>query len=112
MLSADFYHEQLAAVGMVNPQAPFGADLMSRIAYAQFEPKKLQDVRTCETDTDSREAVQALYGILDELPADERIAERGGGRVDAAGREAGQEAHDGDDERQRTAGDGARRNHG
>ncbi|MDH3580624.1 MAG: 2Fe-2S iron-sulfur cluster-binding protein, partial [Hyphomicrobiales bacterium] len=27
--------EELAAVGMVNPQAPFGADLMSRIAYAQ-----------------------------------------------------------------------------
>ena len=39
-----------------------------------FEPKKLQDVRTCETDTDGREAVQALYEILDELPADERIA--------------------------------------
>lgn len=37
--------EQLAAVGMVNPQAPFGADLMSRIAYAQFNPKNLAQLR-------------------------------------------------------------------
>lgn len=37
--------EELAAVGMVNPQAPFGADLMSRIAYAQFNPKNLAQLR-------------------------------------------------------------------
>ena len=37
--------EELAAVGMLNPQAPFGADLMSRIAYAQFKPKNLAQLR-------------------------------------------------------------------
>jgi uncharacterized 2Fe-2S/4Fe-4S cluster protein (DUF4445 family) len=37
--------EELAAVGMVNPQAPFGADLMSRIAHAQFKPKNLAQLR-------------------------------------------------------------------
>ncbi len=37
--------EELAAVGIVNPQAPFGADLMSRIAYAQFNPKNLAQLR-------------------------------------------------------------------
>ncbi|MGI9511920.1 MAG: ASKHA domain-containing protein [Anderseniella sp.] len=37
--------EELAAAGMLNPQAPFGADLMSRIAYAQFKPKNLAQLR-------------------------------------------------------------------
>ena len=37
--------EELAAVGTINPQAPFGADLMSRIAFAQFKPKNLQLLR-------------------------------------------------------------------
>jgi len=37
--------EELAAVGSVNPQAPFGADLMSRIAFAQFKPKNLALLR-------------------------------------------------------------------
>ncbi|MGI9464438.1 MAG: ASKHA domain-containing protein, partial [Aestuariivirgaceae bacterium] len=37
--------EELAAVGMVNPQAAFGADLMSRIAFAQFKPKNLATLR-------------------------------------------------------------------
>lgn len=37
--------EQLASVGCVNPQAPFGGDLMSRIAFAQFKPKNLQMLR-------------------------------------------------------------------
>ncbi|MSO93560.1 MAG: DUF4445 domain-containing protein [Rhodospirillales bacterium] len=37
--------EQLADVGSVNPQAVYGGDLMSRIAFAQFEPKKLQTLR-------------------------------------------------------------------
>lgn len=33
--------EQLEAVGSVNPQVQYGGDLMSRIAYAQFDEKKL-----------------------------------------------------------------------
>ncbi|MGI9304425.1 MAG: ASKHA domain-containing protein [Gammaproteobacteria bacterium] len=37
--------EQLAAVGGVNPQAVYGGDLMSRIAYAQFDEKKLSQLR-------------------------------------------------------------------
>ena len=37
--------EQLASIAAVNPQAVFGGDLMSRIAYAQFDPKKLQVLR-------------------------------------------------------------------
>jgi uncharacterized 2Fe-2S/4Fe-4S cluster protein (DUF4445 family) len=37
--------EQLASVGAVNPQAVYGGDLMSRIAYAQFDAKKLQVLR-------------------------------------------------------------------
>ncbi|MCL4765819.1 MAG: DUF4445 domain-containing protein [Hyphomicrobiaceae bacterium] len=37
--------EELAAVGSMNPQAPFGGDLMSRIAFAQFDDKKLQTLR-------------------------------------------------------------------
>jgi uncharacterized 2Fe-2S/4Fe-4S cluster protein (DUF4445 family) len=37
--------EQLAEVGSVNPQSVYGGDLMSRIAFAQFDPKKLQTLR-------------------------------------------------------------------
>jgi uncharacterized 2Fe-2S/4Fe-4S cluster protein (DUF4445 family) len=37
--------EQLAAVGSVNPQAVYGGDLMSRIAFAQFDDKKLTTLR-------------------------------------------------------------------
>jgi uncharacterized 2Fe-2S/4Fe-4S cluster protein (DUF4445 family) len=37
--------EQLAAVGGLNPQAQYGGDLMSRIAYAQFDDTKLQTLR-------------------------------------------------------------------
>ena len=33
--------EELAVVGSVNPQTVYGGDLMSRIAYAQFDEKKL-----------------------------------------------------------------------
>jgi RNA polymerase sigma-70 factor (ECF subfamily) len=33
----------------------------------------MQDMETCEADNDSREALRALYTILDDLPADERI---------------------------------------
>lgn len=36
---------ELAAVGGINPQTVYGGDLMSRIAYAQFAPKKLQTLR-------------------------------------------------------------------
>ncbi len=37
--------EELANVGGMNPQAPYGGDLMSRIAFAQFDEKKLQTLR-------------------------------------------------------------------
>ena len=38
--------EQLASVSSLNPQAVFGADLMSRIAFAQFNPGNLRKLRT------------------------------------------------------------------
>ena len=50
--------EQLAAVGSVNPQAVFGGDLMSRIAYAQFDEKKLQTLRG--------RILNALNGFIEE----------------------------------------------
>ena len=37
--------EQLSAIGSVNPQAVYGGDLMSRIAYAQFDGKRLTTLR-------------------------------------------------------------------
>jgi uncharacterized 2Fe-2S/4Fe-4S cluster protein (DUF4445 family) len=37
--------EQLASVSGMNPQAQYGGDLMSRIAYAQFDDRKLQTLR-------------------------------------------------------------------
>ena len=37
--------EQLAATGSVNPQSVYGGDLMSRIAYAQFDHKRLTTLR-------------------------------------------------------------------
>ncbi len=37
--------EELAAVGGMNPQAPFGGDLMSRIAFVQEDARKLQTLR-------------------------------------------------------------------
>ena len=37
--------EELASVGSVNPQTVYGGDLMSRIAYAQFDEKKLVALR-------------------------------------------------------------------
>lgn len=37
--------EQLAAVSDVNPQATYGGDLMSRIAFSQFDAKKLSTLR-------------------------------------------------------------------
>jgi len=38
--------EQLAAVSSLNPQAAFGGDLMSRIAFAQFNPTNLRKLQT------------------------------------------------------------------
>jgi uncharacterized 2Fe-2S/4Fe-4S cluster protein (DUF4445 family) len=37
--------EQLATVSSLNPQAVFGADLMSRIAFAQFDPGNLRKLQ-------------------------------------------------------------------
>ncbi len=38
--------EQLASVSSLNPQAVFGGDLMSRIAFAQFNPQNLRKLRS------------------------------------------------------------------
>ncbi len=38
--------EQLAAVSSLNPQSVFGGDLMSRIAFAQFNPTNLRKLHT------------------------------------------------------------------
>src|SRR5438067_8795684 len=38
--------EQLASVSSLNPQAVFGGDLMSRIAFAQFNPDNLRKLTT------------------------------------------------------------------
>jgi len=37
--------EVLGSVGSLNPQAPFGGDLMSRIAFAQFNPSNLRKLQ-------------------------------------------------------------------
>ena len=50
--------EQLATVGNVNPQAQFGGDLMSRIAYAMFDEKKLTALRS--------KALNAITGFIRE----------------------------------------------
>ena len=50
--------EQLAAVGDVNPQAVYGGDLMSRLAYAQFDLAALRKLRA--------RAVQAINGHIKE----------------------------------------------
>src|SRR3989442_13248706 len=38
--------EQLASLSSLNPQAVFGGDLMSRIAFAQFNPTNLRKLQT------------------------------------------------------------------
>lgn len=38
--------EQMASVSSLNPQAVFGGDLMSRIAFAQFDPGNLRKLQT------------------------------------------------------------------
>jgi RNA polymerase sigma-70 factor, ECF subfamily len=39
-----------------------------------LEPQQIQDARTCESDTDGRETLRALFSILEDMPVDERIA--------------------------------------
>ncbi len=39
-----------------------------------FEPQKLQDIQSFETDTEAREALRVMYEILELMPTDERIA--------------------------------------
>ena len=58
--------EELAAVGMINPQAPFGADLMSRIAFAQFNQKNLQMLRG--------KALNALNDLIKEACAEAEVS--------------------------------------
>lgn len=58
--------EELAAVGMINPQAPFGADLMSRIAFAQFNQKNLQLLRG--------KALNALNDLIKEACAKAEVS--------------------------------------
>ena len=53
--------EQLAAVGSVNPQTVYGGDLMSRIAYAQFDEKKLVALRA--------KVLNAINGFIKEACA-------------------------------------------
>ena len=68
--------EELAVVGSVNPQTVYGGDLMSRIAYAQFDEKKLVALRAkvlnaingfireaCETAGVSREHVYKIVVV-------------------------------------------------
>ena len=54
--------EELAAVGSVNPQTVYGGDLMSRIAYAQFDEKKLVALRA--------KVLNAINGFIREACAD------------------------------------------
>ena len=50
--------EELAAFGSINPQAVYGADLMSRISYAQFDEKKLATLRGV--------VLKAINGFIEE----------------------------------------------
>ena len=50
---------ELASVGGINPQTVYGGDLMSRISYVQFEPKKLQTLRAKVLNTVNGYAKQA-----------------------------------------------------
>jgi uncharacterized 2Fe-2S/4Fe-4S cluster protein (DUF4445 family) len=58
--------EQLAAVGSMNPQAVYGGDLMSRIAFAQFNPSALKKLQT--------RVVAALNGFVKDACADAKIS--------------------------------------
>ena len=58
--------EQLASVGSVNPQSVYGGDLMSRIAYAQFDRKRLTTLRA--------KALNAINGFVREACDEARIS--------------------------------------
>jgi len=58
--------EPLATVGGINPQAVFGGDLMSRVAYAQFDAKKLASLRG--------RILTAINDFIEEACAKARIA--------------------------------------
>ena len=60
--------EQLAAVGSVNPQAIYGGDLMSRIAFAQFEERKLTTLRA-RALTAVNDFIKEAAGRPESLPA-------------------------------------------
>ena len=58
--------EELAAVGAVNPQTVYGGDLMSRIAYAQFDEKKLVALRA--------KVLNAINGFIREACANAGVS--------------------------------------
>ncbi len=60
--------EELASVANMNPQAVYGGDLMSRIAYAQFDPKKLATLRA--------KALNAVNEFIEEACAKAGVSTR------------------------------------
>jgi uncharacterized 2Fe-2S/4Fe-4S cluster protein (DUF4445 family) len=58
--------EQLAAVGSMNPQAVYGGDLMSRIAFAQFNAEALKKLQT--------RALAAINGFVKEACDQAKVA--------------------------------------
>jgi len=58
--------EQLAAVGSMNPQAVYGGDLMSRIAFAQFNAAALKKLQT--------RVIAAVNGFVKEACEKARVA--------------------------------------
>jgi len=58
--------ERLAAVGSMNPQAVYGGDLMSRIAFAQFNPSALKKLQT--------RAIAAINGFIKEACEQARVS--------------------------------------
>lgn len=58
--------EELASIANVNPQAVYGGDLMSRIAYAQNDPKKLATLRA--------KALNAVNGFIEEACANAGVS--------------------------------------
>ena len=58
--------KELAAVGSVNPQTVYGGDLMSRIAYAQFDEKKLVALRA--------KVLNAINGFIREACANAGVS--------------------------------------
>jgi uncharacterized 2Fe-2S/4Fe-4S cluster protein (DUF4445 family) len=60
--------EELASVANMNPQAVYGGDLMSRIAYAQNDPKKLATLRA--------KALNAVNDFIEEACAKAEVSTR------------------------------------